>query len=100
MLQGLPNTLQIQPQHHKRKSLGDLGLRLPILDSWESEGQDSSRHSGYRQVALLLLQTLLWAQKGSICSMFNTKWQQLLCSHNKISHRVSREMYTGREDWS
>lgn len=32
--------------------------------------------------------------------MFNTKWQQPLCSCNKISHRVSREMYAGSLGWS
>lgn len=32
--------------------------------------------------------------------MFNKKWQQLLCSCNRISHGVSREMDAGSLDWS
>lgn len=90
MLQGLPNTLQVQPQHHKRKScweirVCDFPLQTPGKDTRDTDKWLASPPD------------TVWAQKGSICSMFNTKWQQPLCSHNKISHRVSREMYTGRK---
>lgn len=80
----------------KEKSLGDLGLYFPFLTPGRAKA-GLFKTLRIQRSGLLLLQTLLWAQKGSICSMFNTKWQQPLCSRNKISHRVSREMYTGRE---
>lgn len=38
-------------------------------------------------------------QVGLLHNTFNTRWQQPLCSCNKISHRVSTEMYAGSLGW-
>lgn len=37
---------------------------------------------------------------GLHCDMFNTKWHQSLCTYTKISHKKSRETYTGSLYWS